>query len=100
MALREFAERHKLRAIAAWFGLGVGTLLGWSWPWGLLFLAATIGGVRAGQTELVEPVRRDENPAVFWLVSGSWVLLSLALVGLDLYPWIAHAAGSFAAGSG
>ena len=80
--------RYKLRAVAALAALYVGTFIGWSWPWGLLFLSMTLSTIRMGQTQLVDSISRQENPAVFWMVTGTWLLLSGALIGWDLFRWI------------
>ena len=87
MKPQEFAQRYKLRAIAALAVLYVTTLLGWSWPWGVLFLSITISTIQLGQTQLVDVVSRGENPVVFWMITGTWILVSLALIGYDLLRW-------------
>ena len=35
-------------------------------------------------TFLVEPIRRDENPWLFWIITTMWLGLSLALIGIEL----------------
>ncbi|MEM7412022.1 MAG: aromatic ring-hydroxylating dioxygenase subunit alpha [Myxococcota bacterium] len=67
------------------------TLAGWSWPWGLLFLFWTLRSLRDGITQLVEPVARAENPALFWSINAVWALGSMALIAFDLWRWLGPA---------
>ena len=87
-AAGEWAARRKLRAIAALGGLYITTGLGWTWPWGVLFLLLTWPSVRSGAVELVDFVRRDENPVVFWAIVTTWLLMSASLVAMDVARWL------------
>ena len=35
-------------------------------------------------TFLVEPIYRDQNPWLYWIIVTMWTGLSLALIGIDL----------------
>lgn len=54
------------------------------WLWGLLFLFWAAPSLVTGVTFLVEPIRRDENPWLFWIITTMWLGLSLALIGIEL----------------
>jgi hypothetical protein len=66
----------------------VAIFFGWMWPWGALFLWSTVAGIRAGYTELIDPIYNAENPVVFWMVSATWVLVSIALIAWDIAVWV------------
>lgn len=54
------------------------------WLWGLLFLIWAAPSLVTGVTFLVEPIRRDENPWLFWIITTMWLGLSLALIAIEL----------------
>ena len=76
------------RALLALIGLWAAVALSWSWPWGLLFLVATLQSIRTGVIDLIDPIPRETHPSMFWSVAGTWIVLSLALVGWDVAQWI------------
>ena len=77
----------KWKALLALVLIYVSTLLGWNWVWGILFLSWTIPSLYSGRTYLVEVVNRDENPVIFWLIIGTWLLFSVLLIFMDLFSW-------------
>ena len=79
----------KPRATAALAALWISTALGWSWPWGILFLVLTWSTLRLGETTLLEPVSRRTNPVLFFLITATWALLSVSLIAWDLARWFA-----------
>ncbi len=79
---------HKPRAVAILLSLYVAVYFGWTWPWGVLFIAMTIASIHARETNLVDAVRRDENPLLFWWISATWLALSLALIAYDIAPLV------------
>ena len=62
----------------------VAVIFDFQWVWGLLFLFWAAPSLFTGETFLVEPVRRAENPWLFWTIVMLWLSLSLALIGLDI----------------
>ena len=54
------------------------------WVFGLLFLFWAAPSILSGETFLVEPVHRAENPWLFWTIVTMWLSLSLALIGLEI----------------
>ena len=67
-------------------GLLFATWMNWSWPWGVLFISWTIPSIRYGEAYLIGPVPRDEQPVVFWTVTGLWVFFGVLAVMVDAAP--------------
>ena len=78
--------QFKWKTIAALAIVYLAVIFGWSWVWGLLFIMWTIPALYSGQTHLVEPINRDQNPILFWLIIGTWIGLSLFMIVGDLLP--------------
>lgn len=57
---------------AAWFN--------WNWLWGLLLLFWVIPSLVTGKVYLVELISRADNPVYYWLITGTWVLMSVYLL--------------------
>ena len=57
--------------------LFVAITMGWQWVWGVFFLFWGIDGIRKEASYIIEPVRKKDNPVVFWILIGSWFGLSL-----------------------
>ena len=87
-----FDRRRERRASGRvrWFTLVaiaivlVAVIFDLQWVWGLFFLFWATPSIFTGETFLVEPVRRAENPWLFWTIVTLWLSLSLALIGLDI----------------
>ncbi len=73
-----------------WAGLKWRTLLGlalvfgaiwfsWDWLWSVLFLVWVIPDLFSGVTYFLEPITRQENPALYWLIVLTWLGLSIYL---------------------
>lgn len=56
----------------------------WNWIWGLLFLMWTVHAVLVRETFLVQTVKRDDTPVLYWAVVTTWALLSVVIVVDDL----------------
>ncbi|MEM8877086.1 MAG: VOC family protein, partial [Pseudomonadota bacterium] len=52
--------------------------------WGVLFLMWTLPALRSGQTYFVEHIQRRTNPALFWAIVGTWIVLSIYLIVVGL----------------
>ena len=48
--------------------------------WGVLFLIWTWLALRTGRADFVEPIDRATRPGVFWLITGTWIVLSLWVI--------------------
>ena len=83
-AKRQTQRRMPWRAMLALVLIWIGTVSGWNWIWGLLFLSWTLPSLVTGRIHLIEEVERDHHPALFWAIVVTWILLSLALVAIDI----------------
>lgn len=48
-----------------------------NWMWGLLYLFWLIPDLLTGETHFIEHLQRDEQPALYWIVMATLLLLSL-----------------------
>ncbi len=69
----------------AWFGLAlilVGLLTGWAWIWAVFFGGWLLAGLWTGETYVFEPVTRQDAPALYWMLMGSYLMFFIfSLVG-------------------
>lgn len=63
--------------------LWVLTFTGQLWMWPVLFLGWAAYDIVTGESNFVQRVTRRANPITYWLIVGSWVVLSLLWL---LYP--------------
>lgn len=69
------------------FAALIGALIvGWQWPWGLLFIYWVIPAWQTGEAHLLGPVERDRDPVLFWAIVTLWTLFGVLLVLADLAP--------------
>ena len=62
--------------------LGLGLILiymvtEWSWLWGIFFTFWVIMDLRSGQTHLLEPISKKQNPVLYWVIVVMWVTLGM-----------------------
>ena len=76
--------RTKIPTIIALIVLLVATVLNWYWIWGLFFLYWAIAAIVMRQAFVVQTVRRDENPVLFWFICVTWLVLALVSILYDL----------------
>ena len=55
--------------IALWFN--------WSWLWGVLFLFWAVAGILSDMTYFMEPIKKEENPILYWAINISWLLMAI-----------------------
>ncbi len=60
-------------------------VLDFEWLWGLLFLTWSVPSLFSGVTYLVQPISRDENPWMFWIVVLLWLGSSVAMIAWEIY---------------
>ena len=48
--------------------IGFAIVFNWGWFWAILILAGLVHTIASKEIHLVEDVRRDENPKLYWLV--------------------------------
>ncbi|QIE44597.1 hypothetical protein G5B38_03095 [Pseudohalocynthiibacter aestuariivivens] len=61
-------------------------LLGWQWPWGLLFIYWVASAYMAGETHLLGPVSREQDSLLFWAIVTLWTLFGVLMVLADIAP--------------
>ncbi len=73
------------------------TYFDWYWVWGMLYLYWGVMSLVDGQVYLVQTVRREENPYLFWSVTAMWLILAVVVIVIDLFPgtsvWLGYAGG-------
>lgn len=73
------------------------TYFDWYWVWGMLYLYWGVMSLVDGQVYLVQTVRREENPYLFWSVTAMWLILAIVVIVIDLFPgtsvWLGYASG-------
>ena len=64
--------------LAVWFN--------WEWAWGIVFLLWVIPDIISGVTYFMEPIHKNENPILYWVIIASWLLMCLYLLGTLFFP--------------
>ncbi|MDE0132155.1 MAG: hypothetical protein OXQ32_07845 [bacterium] len=80
--------RTKLPTAVSLVVLVVATWFEWYWVWGVLYLYWGVQSLGAGEAFLVQTVRRDGNPVLFWSVSAMWLILAVLVIVTDLFPGV------------
>ena len=62
----------------------IAVFMDWQWAWGILFLLWVIPDIFSGVTYFVEPIEKDKNPILYWIIIVSWVLMALYALSLLL----------------
>lgn len=71
------ASAFKWKTVIALILLLNAMLLNWTWVFGILFIAWAISDIIAGRIYFVEAIIRTENPILFWIIAGLWILMGL-----------------------
>lgn len=69
-------NKIKWRTILGLILIWIATILNWQWIWGVLFLIWIIPDFFTGVTYFIEPITKQDNPFLYWLIMISWVALS------------------------
>ena len=83
---RKTKHKTKWPTVVALAVLLAATAVDWTWVWGVFFLYWSVNGIATGQAFVVQMVRRDENPGLFWFISISWVVLAALMIFYDFFP--------------
>lgn len=67
----------KWRTITALVLMYIAILMNWEWAWGVLFLFWVIPDIFSGVTYFIEPISKNENPVLYWIIIVSWVLMAV-----------------------
>lgn len=76
-------KQEKSKSSLKWkavLGLGLVMLYfstGWSWIWAIFFAFWVIMDIRSGQTHLFEPVPKQQNPVLYWVIVVMWAVLGV-----------------------
>ena len=81
-----FADRTKWPTLVAMAVLLVVTFAEWYWVWGLLFLIWSLSAFVMRQVFVIQTIRQDEHPFIFWLISITWVVLAVLVVSYEFFP--------------
>ncbi len=60
--------------------------LGWQWPWGLLFIYWVVPSYMTGETHLLAPVTREQDPILFWAIVTLWAVFGVLMLLADIAP--------------
>ncbi len=66
--------------------LFISTFMGIYAFWGVLFIFWGLSSIRSGDAFVVEPIRRSDEPGLFWLINLMWVVFGVIYILADLYP--------------
>lgn len=86
---RQAGAGIRVRTLCALVVLLAAVVFDLQWIWGVLFLFWSAQSLFAGVAFLVEPVYRDENPRLFWVIAALWLGLSLTLIATDVAGLVA-----------
>lgn len=75
-----FPRMAAVGLICVWLAVVLGLPL----FWGVLFLLWALPALRTGRADFIQPVFRDRTPVLFWLLTGTWILLSLYMIIWDI----------------
>ena len=74
---KQSGSPFKWRAILGLLLVITAVFLEADWVWGLLFLLWVIPDIRSGVTYFFEPIERYRHPILYWLIIGTWIVLSV-----------------------
>ncbi|MEO0338466.1 MAG: hypothetical protein AAF242_04555 [Bacteroidota bacterium] len=89
MAKSPSAPSRNWRSIIGLFLLYIAILFNLEWIWGILFLLWVIPDIFSGVTYFIEPVTKNDNPFLYWLIIVTWLLLSMYSLLLPFFPQLA-----------
>lgn len=70
-------KNYQWRVWAGLFAVIFVSVMNWQWVWGILFLFWVVPDIQNKVTYFVEPVYRNENALLYWVIITTWVALSL-----------------------
>lgn len=79
-------KQFKYRSIVGLILLYLAMWFEWQWVWGLLFIMWVIPDLISGVTYFLEPVDKKNHPILYWIIIGSWILLSLFSFSSLIFP--------------
>lgn len=82
----ENKEQSKWRSILGLMLIYIAMWYNWQWIWGLLFMLWVIPDLFSGATYFLEPVEKIKNPILYWVIIGSWILMSVYSFSSLFFP--------------
>lgn len=79
-------SRMKVRAIIGLILLYTAIYFNQDWIWSVLFLIWVIPDIFSGVTHFIDPVERKTSPVLYWIIIGSWLVLTVYPALGWLYP--------------
>lgn len=67
----------KWRTIVALILMYIAILMSWEWAWGILFLFWVIPDIISGVTYFIEPISKDKDQILYWVIIISWILMAI-----------------------
>lgn len=80
----------KWRTIAGLILVYAATIFNLQWAWGIMFLIWVIPDLFSGVTYFMEPISKQENPILYWVIVISWILMSVMMIGSLVWPELAN----------
>jgi len=71
--------RFKWRTMVGLLLMYVAVALNWQWIWGVFGLYWIVPDFFTGVTYFIEPIERQENPMLYWLILITWIVFSVAM---------------------
>lgn len=80
------AGAMKWRTIGGLILVYAATLFNLQWAWGIMFLIWVVPDLFTGVTYFMEPISKQENPILYWVIVLSWILMSVLMIGSLVWP--------------
>ncbi|WP_353778130.1 hypothetical protein [Winogradskyella sp. 3972H.M.0a.05] len=77
----------KWRTIFAIVLMYIAIVMNWEWVWGILFLIWVVPDLFRGVTYFIEPIAKDENPVLYWIIVLTWLLMSVYSLSTLFIDW-------------
>ena len=81
--LQRFPWKAAVGILFVWLAV----IFEWQVFWGALFLIWTWPALKHGRADFVEPVKKHRHPALYWLIVGTWILLSVWMIWAAVGAW-------------
>ncbi len=67
----------KWRTLIALCLMYIALIFNQEWVWGFFLLIWIVPDLKTGTTYFIEPITKNDNPFIFWLIMGSWGFMAL-----------------------
>ena len=80
-------SQTKWRTIVALILMYIIIIYDIQWAWGILFLIWVIPDLFRGVTYFIEPIEKDENPILYWIIVVTWLLMAVYSLSSLFIDW-------------